>query len=99
MIFPVFLHARTTKAQGHDEKNHSGDFEPQLVKNVAEGSCRGADRAHHGFQGAITSGLPARDASHCAQFAPCGNLGHTSILAASGDTMTRLQGATNRSAP
>jgi hypothetical protein len=93
---PIFLHRRAPKTQGHDEENHPGHFQPQLVNYTAEGACGGADRCHHSARRAVSSRLVSGDTRDDPELPQGRDLIHASILAASSAGLALLW---NRSEP
>ena len=76
MIFSVFLESRSGKAESHQKKDHSRDFEPQLVHGAAKGSAGGTNRAHQRIKSAAALHLLAGNAGHNSSLAPVGNFTH-----------------------
>jgi hypothetical protein len=76
MILSVFLENRSGEAGGHQQENHSRDFQPELVQGAAKGSGSGAGSRHQGIEGAAALHLLAGNAGHHSSFAPVGNFTH-----------------------
>ena len=76
MIFPVLLHSGSGETEGHDEKNDSSHFQPQLVGGAAERSQSRANPAHDRVERAAASGLLPGDARHHAQLLQGRNFAH-----------------------
>lgn len=97
VIFSVLLYARAGEAQRHQKEDHSRDFEPQHVHDMAERFRRRAHCAHQRVERAAAASLLAGNAGDDARFSPCGNFAHTSILSACGARIAALCAVANRS--
>jgi len=72
----------------HHQENKARNLQPQLVQDPPEGSPRRGNGTLHSPQEAAAFGLALGYARDYTQLLCGGNLIHSSILTASGDTMT-----------